>query len=152
MWHRCQVNTSFMEPNLFKGNCHSDDRGFLFYNNDFDASAIKRIYIIENKTTEFVRGWQGHKIEQRWYSCISGKFKIELIQIDNWENPSPNLPIESFVINASQSKIIRIPAGYANAILSLETNSKLISFSTLPLSQVAEDDVRFEPNTWKINE
>jgi hypothetical protein len=30
-------------------------RGSLLYNNDFDASVIKRIYFIENSTTDFIR-------------------------------------------------------------------------------------------------
>ena len=148
MWHRCQVNTSFMEPNLFKGNCHSDDRGFLFYNNDFDASAIKRIYIIENKTTEFVRGWQGHKIEQRWYSCISGKFKIELIQIDNWENPSKDLRINNFVIESEKLDLLYVPNGYISSIQSLEPNSKLLIMADYLLGEL-NDEFRFDINYFK---
>ena len=148
MWHRCQVNTSFMEPNLIKGNCHSDDRGFLFYNNDFDASAIKRIYIIENKTTEFVRGWQGHKIEQRWYSCISGKFKIELIQIDNWENPSKDLKINNFVIESEKLDLLYVPNGYISSIQSLEPNSKLLIMADYLLGEL-NDEFRFDINYFK---
>ena len=56
-----------MVPKLIKGNRHEDARGTLIYNNDFEASAIKRIYVIENQNTDFIRAWQGHKIEQRWY-------------------------------------------------------------------------------------
>jgi hypothetical protein len=39
-----------MFPNLLEGHSHEDVRGTLFYTNDFHASAIKRISIIENKT------------------------------------------------------------------------------------------------------
>lgn len=77
-----------MIPAVSNGGRHTDSRGTLFYNNDFDASAIKRIYVIENNGTIFVRGWQGHRIEQRWFSVLQGSFKIELIAIDNWDNPS----------------------------------------------------------------
>ncbi len=140
------------KPTIIEGGFFKDDRGSLSFVNDFNFGAIERFYVISNSDAKPLRAWQGHKLDEKNFFCVQGSFQISCVLIDNWENPSPNLPIESFVINASQSKIIRIPAGYANAILSLETNSKLISFSTLPLSQVAEDDVRFEPNTWKINE
>ena len=55
------------------------------------------------------------------------------------------------MVSESESKIVHIPAGYANAIESLEINSKLISFSTLPLANVKEDDVRYPSDYWKIN-
>lgn len=137
-----------MKPNIIKGNCHSDQRGFLFYNNDFDASAIKRIYIIENKTTDFVRGWQGHKIEQRWYSCISGKFKIELVQIDNWENPSKDLKINNFVIESEKLDLLYVPNGYISSIQSLEPNSKLLIMADYLLGEL-NDEFRFDINYFK---
>ena len=56
-----------MIPKIIKGENHNDSRGILFYNNDFDASAIKRLYVIDNQKTNFIRAWQGHKIEQRWF-------------------------------------------------------------------------------------
>lgn len=137
-----------MSPNLINGNCHSDNRGFLFYNNDFDASSIKRIYIIENKTTDLVRGWQGHQIEQRWYSCISGEIKIELIQIDNWENPSRDLKINSFVIDSEKLDVLHVPNGYISSIQSLEPNSKLLIMADYLLGELT-DEFRFDINYFK---
>ena len=58
-----------MKPILILGGSHQDKRGVLKYNNNFDVTSVKRMYIIENIDTFFVRGWQGHKIEQRWYGC-----------------------------------------------------------------------------------
>jgi len=68
-----------MIPKIITGNSHTDTRGTLYYNNDFDASEIKRVYVIENATTDIIRAWQGHKIEQRWFSAIKGSFKIGLM-------------------------------------------------------------------------
>ena len=65
-----------MIPAIIKGDRHTDLRGTLFYNNNFDLSAIKRMYVIENHSTNFVRAWQGHQIEQRWFSVIKGSFRI----------------------------------------------------------------------------
>ncbi len=67
---------------------HVDARGILSYNNDFDLTPVKRMYVIENQDTQVVRAWQGHKKEQRWFTAVKGSFKIELIAIDNWEKPS----------------------------------------------------------------
>ena len=78
------------EPVLIKGSFFSDSRGTILYNNDFDASEVKRIYFIENNNMNFLRGWQGHKIEQRWFSVANGTFLIRLIAIDNWDFPSNN--------------------------------------------------------------
>ena len=78
-------------PKIIKGNSYTDSRGTLIYNNLFDASEIKRMYIIQNSSTEVFRGWQGHKIEQRWFSSVQGEFEIDLIEVDNWETPSRGL-------------------------------------------------------------
>ena len=80
-----------MVPKIITGGSYSDDRGTLRLNNSFDATCIKRIYLIENNDPTFVCGWQGHRIEQRWFSVLQGSFKIELIAIDNRENPSKEL-------------------------------------------------------------
>ena len=78
-------------PLIITGNCSTDDRGKLLYNNSFNASEIKRIYVIENKDTAFIRAWRGHRIEQRWFSAITGNFEVKLIAVDNWDNPSKTL-------------------------------------------------------------
>jgi dTDP-4-dehydrorhamnose 3,5-epimerase-like enzyme len=132
-----------MDSNIIHGNCHSDERGFLFYNNDFDASAIKRIYMIENKTNELVRGWQGHKIEQRWFTAVSGKFKIELIQIDNWESPSKGLKINNFVVDSEKLDVLHVPSGHISSIQSLKPNSKLLVMADYSLGEI-KDEYRFD--------
>jgi hypothetical protein len=97
-----------MKPKIIEGNSHTDLRGTLFFNNDFNASAIKRIYVIENKSHDFVRGWQGHKIEQRWFTVVKGSFKIRLIKIDNWESPSKDLEIFTFVVNDTKQDVLHV--------------------------------------------
>jgi hypothetical protein len=37
------------------------------------------MYTIQNIDTEFFKGWQGHKVEQRWFSVVQGSFKIILV-------------------------------------------------------------------------
>lgn len=141
-----------MIPKVIQGGNFSDHRGTISYVNDFSFAAIERFYIISNSDDNPIRAWQGHKLDTKNFYCLSGSFKIHFVKVDNWENPSKDLLIETVVVSASESKIVHIPAGYANAIEALEGNSKLISFSTLPLENVSEDDVRYDSDYWKINE
>lgn len=132
-----------MKPELFKGNVFSDDRGTLAFNNGFDASAIKRIYIIENGNTEFVRAWQGHRIEQRWFAAVSGSFEIKLIEIDNWNNPSKKLPVFRCELSAEALDIIHVPAGYISSIKAIEQGSKLLVMADYLWGEV-KDEYRFD--------
>ena len=141
-----------MTPKLIEGGNFSDHRGTLSYVNDFSFKDIERFYIISNSDAHPLRAWQGHKLDAKNFYCLSGSFRIHYLKIDNWENPSKDLAIETVILTVSESKILHIPAGYANAIESLEPDSKLISFSTLPLSNVSEDDVRYDANYWMLNE
>lgn len=132
-----------MIPKLIKGDYHSDSRGRLFFNNDFDASAIKRIYIIENQNTDFIRAWQGHKIEQRWFSAVQGSFKIRLIAIDNFEYPSKDLKVFEYILKSEKLYILYIPKGFVSSIQSLEKGSKLLVLSDFLMGEV-NDEYRFE--------
>ncbi|KAF2333141.1 WxcM-like domain-containing protein [Flavobacterium daemonense] len=137
-----------MEPKLITGNCHSDQRGTLLYNNDFDASLVKRIYIIENKDIQIIRGWQGHQIEQRWFSAILGSFKVQLIQIDNWENPTKELQVYTFIIHAEMLNVLHVPKGYISSIQSLESDSKLLVMADYLLGEI-KDEYRFDIDYFK---
>lgn len=141
-----------MIPKIIQGGNFSDHRGTISYVNDFSFKDIERFYIISNSSENPIRAWQGHKLDAKNFYCLRGSFKIHFVKIDNWEFPSKDLTIETITVSDSDSKIVHIPPGYANAIESLESDSKLISFSTLPLVNVVDDDVRFEFNYWKINE
>ncbi len=132
-----------MIPKIITGNSHTDARGTLFYNNDFDASAVKRIYVIENATIEIIRAWQGHKIEQRWFSAINGSFKIGLIKIDNWESPAKNLEMLTFTINADTLEVLHVPQGYVSSIQAMEVGSKLLVMANYLLGEI-KDEYRFD--------
>lgn len=132
-----------MIPNTTKGNSHTDSRGTLYYNNDFDVKGIKRFYLIENQNTEFIRAWQGHKIEQRWFSAVHGSFKVRLIAIDNWENPSKDLKAVECILKSDKLDILHIPRGYVSSIQSLEESSKLLVMADYLLGEV-NDEYRFD--------
>lgn len=132
-----------MFPQLLKGNSHEDPRGTLVYNNAFDATAIKRIYVIENKNIDFVRAWQGHQIEQRWFSAVNGSFKIELIAIDDWNRPSKKSERLEFVLDSEKLDVLHSPAGYVSSIQSLEAGAKLLVMADYLLGEL-EDEYRYE--------
>ncbi|PTS93739.1 hypothetical protein DBR27_18400 [Flavobacterium sp. HMWF030] len=141
-----------MIPKVIQGGNFSDHRGTISFVNDFSFAAIERFYVISNSDENPIRAWQGHKLDSKNFYCLSGSFKIHFVKIDNWKNPSKDLKIETIFVSALDSKVVHIPQGYANAIESLEKDSKLISFSTLPLANVSEDDVRYPSDYWNVNE
>jgi len=136
-----------MENNLalIIGKHHTDERGTVNFNNDFDASEVKRIYFIENKNTDIIRAWHGHKIEKRWFSAVQGSFKIKVIKIDNWDVPSVNLSYEEFKLDAQDLKILYVPEGYATSIQALEEKSKLMLMGNYLMGET-KDEYRFSPD------
>tara|TARA_B110000902_G_scaffold209895_1_gene239846 strand:- start:47 stop:478 length:432 start_codon:yes stop_codon:yes gene_type:complete len=133
------------EIEIFDGNSYGDERGTISFNNGFNASLVKRIYFIENSSKEIVRGWQGHKIEQRWFSSVKGKFKINIITIDDWDNPSKNLKVKSYMLNSNTLDILQVPRGNITSIQSLEEYSKLMVLSDHSMGE-SKDEYRFNIN------
>jgi len=129
-------------PKLTKGEVYNDERGKLFYNNCFDVSAIKRIYVIENESTSITRKWQGHKIEQRWFNAVTGSFKILLIQIDDWGKPSKDLKAQEFILNSNTLDVLHIPKGYVSSVQALEKSSKLLVMADYFFGEI-EDEFRY---------
>ena len=141
-----------METIVYQGNIFKDSRGSVSFVNDFKFTGIERFYVIENSEEHPVRAWQGHKLDCKNFYCIQGSFKIYYVKIDNWDSPSTRLKVGSIILDSNTNTVLHIPAGYANAIQSLEKNARLMSFSTLPLDRVKEDDFRYDVNTWSIDE
>lgn len=139
-----------MLPQIIQGNIHSDYRGVLYYNNSFDALVIKRIYFIENRDTDFIRAWQGHKIEQRWFSAANGSFEIKLIAVDNWETPSLNLEQLVFTISSQKLDVLHIPAGYISSIRSLTADAKLLVMADYLLGEI-KDEYRYDSGYFNTN-
>ena len=127
---------------LLEGNKHKDHRGIITYNNDFDASPIKRIYTIENHSVDFIRGWQGHQIEQRWFAAMSGSFEIRVIKVDNFENPAKDLSQDKYILTAERLDFLHIPGGCITAIRALEENSKLLVLADYGVGEI-HDEYRY---------
>jgi dTDP-4-dehydrorhamnose 3,5-epimerase-like enzyme len=127
---------------LLKGRRHQDERGLITYNNDFDASLVKRVYTIENHSTDFIRGWQGHQVEQRWFACMKGSFEISLIKVDDFINPSKDLTIQKYVLINDVLTYLHIPSGYITAIQATEEGSKLLVLADYGFGEI-DDEYRY---------
>ena len=127
---------------LLEGKKFEDERGIIRYNNDFDATQIKRIYTIENNSLDFIRGWQGHKIEQRWFACMQGSFEIAVITINDFENPSKDVIPEYFTLKTNNLDFLHIKAGCITAIKAKEENSKLLVLADYSINEI-NDEYRF---------
>lgn len=136
-----------MNPELIKGKIHSDTRGKLSYNNEFDASRVKRIYFIENAES-FIREWQGHKIEQRWFAAVSGKFLVKLVKVDNWETPDEDRSVVSYELKSEELDILHVPAGFVSSIQALAVDSKLLVMADHFLGEI-DDEYRYSKNYFK---
>jgi len=139
-----------MKPKLIIGNHFSDKRGVLTFNNNFDIQNVKRVYFIENSDIDLIRGWQGHRIEQRWFSVVLGSFEITLIAVDNWEKPNSNLPKEKFIINSLNFQVLHIPSGYITSIQALDKNSKLMAMSDYSIGEI-QDEYRYSSDYFNIS-
>jgi dTDP-4-dehydrorhamnose 3,5-epimerase len=131
------------KPSNIIGGRATDQRGTISFVNDFDMNQVRRFYMIENSDTQIVRGWRAHRIEQRWFHVIQGEFKIGLVEIDNWENPSKRLSITYYIISTKNMEVFHIPVGYAISIQALEADSKLMVFADQVIENAKLDDYLF---------
>lgn len=127
------------QPAILKGSSHTDARGVVTFNNGFDASLVKRIYTVENRSTDLVRGWQGHRVEQRWFACIKGCFEILVITIDDFDHPSADLPIAVFQLQDHDLTYLHVPAGHVTAIRSMQPGSKLLVLADYASGEIADE-------------
>jgi len=138
-------------PTLFKGNLFLDDRGILGINNDLNLFKIKRFYTIQNYRPNFIRAWHGHFKEEKYFMTISGAAQIIAIPIKkskpsnivNFDN-GPNWKIYKTTLSSSVPNVFYIPGGYANGIMTLTTDTKVLVFSTASLEDSQDDDYRIE--------
>ena len=135
-------------PKLIEGGNFKDERGQIDFVNDFNLSEVKRMYFTTHFSTDVIRAWQGHKIESRWFFCTKGSFKVKLVKIDNWENPSDNLEVLEYELNENKPKVLYIPKGFVNGFKALENDSKLMIMANYAINEIENDQVRFNSDKW----
>ena len=128
------------EIEFITGGIAKDYRGQIRFVNDFDMSNVKRFYIINNTSTDVIRGWRGHRIETRWFYVLGGSFSIDVVKIDDWDKPSRNLNVETLTLEMSDDRVLRVPPGHATAFRAQLPNSELLVFADTLLEDAKNDD------------
>ena len=136
-------------PSLIPISVHKDERGELRYCNEFDLSSAKRFYSILFAEEDQVRAWQAHQVETKAIIPISGKAKIVLVEITDFDKGEKGQTFE-FTLDASSPAVLLVPGGYANGLQSKSLDTSLMIFSNLSLEEARNDDFRFEKDLFYI--
>lgn len=132
-----------MSPAIINGGAHRDERGALLYNNSFDAGPVKRIYTVTHHDNVFVRGWIGHEVENRWFTVLSGRFRITVLPVTDWEQPDPDAGCaQLFDLNAERLDVLHIPPGHVFSLQAMQAPSQILVMADRPM-EAASDEHRF---------
>ncbi|KKO91167.1 hypothetical protein AAW12_11595 [Sphingobacterium sp. Ag1] len=129
--------------NFIQGGIAKDMRGQIRFANDFDMSSVKRFYIIKNTDLDLVRGWRAHRIEQRWFYALSGKFSVDVVKIDDWTHTSTELSVENIILDSSKNQVLHLSSGYGTAFQALEPESELLVFADYGIENAEIDDYTY---------
>jgi len=80
--------------------------------------------------------------------AVQGTCIVGAVKIDDWENPSKDLPVSRFVLSELKPSIVYIPGGYASGFMSLTAGGKVLIFSNRTLEESRVDHVRFDAHYW----
>ena len=133
---------------IIDGEIFRDQRGQISSLNAFRFPGVERFYFIHHPDTSVIRGWHGHQHEKKWFYCVKGSFTVGLVEIDDWENPSPDLKVQKCHLTEQESKIICVPEGYANCIKAAIPDSILLVFSGKTLPEAYSDSWRYDSKLW----
>jgi len=133
---------------IIEGEIFHDHRGQISSLNAFRFPGVERFYFIHHPDTSVIRGWHAHQHEKKWFYCVKGAFTVGLVEIDDWENPSPELKAQKYHLTEQESKIICVPEGYANCIKASIPGSILLVFSGKTLPEAYSDSWRYDNKLW----
>ncbi len=133
---------------VINGEIFRDQRGQISSLNAFRFPGVERFYFIHHPDTSVIRGWHAHQHEKKWFYCVKGAFTVGLVEIDNWENPSPDLKAQKYHLTEQESRIICVPEGYANCIKASIPGSILLVFSGKTLPEAYSDSWRYDSKLW----
>lgn len=135
-------------PELIRGAASTDDRGRVYFVNDFDPAGGRRLYFVENFAVGTVRAWHAHRHERKWVLAVSGASLAACVEIDDWETPSKDQEVHRFVLDAANPSVLAIPPGFANGAMSLTPQTKLLYLSDKALDESLGDDIRYPARYW----
>lgn len=145
------LNYSELEtPLIISGNKFTDDRGSLTFLNDFLLDGFKRFYVIQNHRSGFIRAWHGHMAEVKAFIPVQGSFLVGAVKLSDSSKPDETTLPERRVIDSANPQAFIIPRGYANGLMSLTEEAKLLVYSTSTLEESKLDDYRYPHDYWDI--
>jgi len=135
-----------MAVKIIDGEVFTDARGRISSLNNFRFDDVNRVYFIHHPDVSVIRGWHGHKREKKFFYCVKGSFTIGLVEIDDWDAPSHDLPVEKVTLSEEKSRIVCVPEGFASCIKADAADSTLVVFSgkTLEEAMALQDSFRFD--------
>jgi len=145
------MNRNNQEPILIKGSSAVDNRGCLNFINDFNFKGVRRFYIIENSSIKIIRAWHGHLKEGKYVFVAQGSAIVAAVRIDDIKNPNKKSKVYRFILSSKVPSVLYIPPRFANGFRSIESNTKIIFFSTSVLGDSQKDDYRFPIDYWDTN-
>ncbi|HEY8174643.1 MAG TPA: dTDP-4-dehydrorhamnose 3,5-epimerase family protein [Gemmatimonadaceae bacterium] len=143
------------EPRLIVGGSATDDRGTLYFVNDFDPSTCHRSYVVTNHFAGFVRAWHGHRKEGKYVTVLRGAAIVAAVRVLDWNNPDKNAKVHRYVLSERAPSVLFVPPGYANGAMSLTNDTMIQYFSTATLADSKGDDIRIDArfwNPWQVEE
>lgn len=133
---------------VIDGEIFRDERGQISSLNAFRFPGVERFYFIHHPDTSVIRGWHGHQHEMKWFYCVKGAFTVGLVEINDWDNPSPELKAQKYHLTEEESRIICVPEGYANCIKASIPGSIMLVFSGKTLPEAYSDSWRYDNKLW----
>ena len=144
------MNQSNAGPDLIPGGQHADARGTVSFVNGFDFKGVDRFYWIQADEANVLRGWVGHRREQKWFTVVQGEVLIAVVRPDDWERPSPDLSVARYLLSAAHPQVLHVPPGHATGSVNLNRKAVLMIFSSGKIENVGTDDFRFSVDQWPI--
>ena len=138
-------------PNIIQGGTAEDARGTVSFVNDFDLRDVRRVYRVTNSEAAPFRGWIAHKVERKWFLPAVGRVSILLVPIDDFDHPSPTLPVLRYGLDEASPAVLHVPGGYAIGIRSETPGASVLVFSNSLLGAIPDDVWRWPPETWNID-
>lgn len=139
----------YFDPTVVEPISFEDRRGKVLHFSDMNFSGAKRIYFIKNASEAPFRGWHGHLLEHKVFSCVSGSVKIRSVAISEPETVSPKSEVASWTLREDSQSMLSIPGGYANSIEALSPGSVVMVLSNRTIVESEADDYRWPADYFK---
>ena len=138
------------EIRIIEGEVYRDARGQISSLNQFGLEGVRRVFFIHHPDVTVIRTWHGHRLERKWFYCVCGVFTIGLVEIDDWQHPSPDLKPVWLNLNEQESRIVCVPAGWASWIKAEKADSTLMVMSGMSYDDAiaSADSYRFPADMW----